>query len=131
MDIRKLSIDDAIKHANEKAKELREEGRSSPDPTHADVCHECARDHEQLAIWLEELKTARIRLQYIENTDPEIATKSEIAAMVLQSPAMMEIAGKITRALNATVDLVSEVAEATGNAMAALVENQIKREEEE
>lgn len=80
---------------------------------------------------LEEAKTAEIRLQYIENTDPEIATKSEIAAMVLQSPEMTEIATKITRAFDATVDLVREVMEAAGNAMAHLVESQIEKEEEE
>ena len=131
MDIRKLSIDDAIKHANEKAKELREEGRSSPDPTHASVCHECARDHEQLAVWLEEVQARGDLLQYIEDKDPEIATKSEIAAIILQSPEMTEIAGKITRVFNTTVDLVREVMEAAGNAMAHLVESQIEREEEE
>ena len=85
---------------------------------------------EDLKKILEEAKTSKIRLQYIENTDPEIATKSEIAAMVLQSPEMAEIAGKITRAFNATVDLVSEVMEAAGNALAHLVESQIEKEEE-
>ena len=88
-------------------------------------------DCEALKKILEESKTAKIRLQYIEDTDPEIATKSEIAAMVIQSPEMTAIAGKITQAFNATVDLVNEVMEAAGNAMAHLVESQIEREEEE
>lgn len=40
-----MKLDEAIKHCEEKAKELSGKG-----------CNECARDHEQLAEWLKELK---------------------------------------------------------------------------
>ncbi len=40
-----MSLDDAIKHAREKAKEL--------------GCTPCAKEHEQLAEWLQELKELR------------------------------------------------------------------------
>ena len=43
----RLTIDEAIQHAREKAEEQRKDN---------DTCIECAREHEQLAEWLEELK---------------------------------------------------------------------------
>jgi hypothetical protein len=86
---------------------------------------------EDLKKILEEAKTAEIRLQYIENQNPQLATESEVAAMILQSPEMTAIAEKITEAVEATFNFMSAVAEAAGNAMAQLVERRIKREEEE
>ena len=41
----KMSLEDAIKHAEDKAKEL--------------GCCECAEEHKQLAEWLKELKDLR------------------------------------------------------------------------
>lgn len=66
-----MTLDEAIKHCEEKAKELRTEAEqlrdigeviSSPkQPYNEPVknCLECAREHEQLAEWLKELKTLR------------------------------------------------------------------------
>lgn len=63
-----MTIDEAIKHCKEKAKELRTEAEqlrdigeviSSPkQPYNEPVkdCRECAKEHEQLAEWLKELK---------------------------------------------------------------------------
>lgn len=57
-----MTLDEAIKHCEEKAEALREEstiemnerfGNSKAD------CEECAREHEQLAKWLKELKEWR------------------------------------------------------------------------
>ena len=57
-----MTLEEAIKHCHEKAKELTEEstielnekfGNSRQD------CLECAKEHEQLAEWLEELKARR------------------------------------------------------------------------
>lgn len=70
-----MTIDEAIKHCEEKAKELKEEsehekqnqlnkvkmfnGHFPADYTKANSCLECAREHEQLAEWLKELKRYR------------------------------------------------------------------------
>ena len=66
-----MTLDEAIKHCKEKAKELRTEAEqlrdigeviSSPkQPYNEPVkdCLECANEHEQLAEWLEELKELR------------------------------------------------------------------------
>ena len=60
-----MTLDEAIKHAEEKAEELEstcalwkrladEEGLSMP--SDYEPCEECAEEHEQLAEWLKELK---------------------------------------------------------------------------
>ena len=68
-----LSIDEAIEHAREVAEEQRELFRLCPYPSQecngADICKclknkhdgciKCAKEHEQLAEWLEELKALR------------------------------------------------------------------------
>ena len=68
-----LSIDEAIAHAREVAEEQRELFRLCPYPSQecngADICKclknkhdgciKCAKEHEQLAEWLEELKAYR------------------------------------------------------------------------
>ena len=54
-----LTLDEAIKHCEEKAKELRERADVFDGITsEADVidCIECANEHEQLAEWLENYK---------------------------------------------------------------------------
>lgn len=55
-----MRLDEAIKHCKEKAKELsdkayREWGVSMTEEEAYD-CNECAREHEQLAKWLEDYK---------------------------------------------------------------------------
>lgn len=55
-----MTLDEAIKHCEEKAKELsnkayKEWGKSMTEEEAYD-CNECAREHEQLAEWLKELK---------------------------------------------------------------------------
>ena len=60
-----LSLDEAIKHAEEKAAELREysdvlsETSTTPKGKEISDCLECAEEHEQLAEWLKELKRYR------------------------------------------------------------------------
>ena len=59
-----MTLDEAIKHAEEKAKELRERSDVLSE-TPAKIsrgqeisdCLECAEEHEQLAEWLKELKS--------------------------------------------------------------------------
>ena len=58
-----MTLDEAIKHCEEKAKELSnkayaEWGKSMTEEEAYD-CNECAREHEQLAEWLKELKAYR------------------------------------------------------------------------
>lgn len=51
-----FDLDMAIQHCHEKAKELRVEAVLQ---AHNPDCEECAREHEQLAEWLTELKALR------------------------------------------------------------------------
>lgn len=65
---RTMTLDEAIKHAEEKAKELREQAEqlrdigeriSNPKQPYNEpvkACLDCAEEHEQLAEWLKELK---------------------------------------------------------------------------
>lgn len=56
-----LTLDEAIKHCEEKAKELREQVDTHKvvDAEEIGDCIECANEHEQLAGWLTELKKVR------------------------------------------------------------------------
>lgn len=61
-----MTIDDAIKHAEEVAKaneSWHEEYINTAFEQHALNCKKCAEDHRQLAEWLKELKNARILLE--------------------------------------------------------------------
>lgn len=58
-----MTLEEAIKHCEEKAKELSDKayaewGKSMTEEEAYD-CNECAREHEQLARWLRELKERR------------------------------------------------------------------------
>lgn len=57
-----MTIDEAITHASEVAKQKYTEGmlcHANPDDDLLDGCIDCAKEHEQLAEWLEELKVLR------------------------------------------------------------------------
>lgn len=67
-----MTIDEAIKHCKEKAEKYREliitkceDGREFYNP----VAEECAREHEQLAEWLTELKARREEAENDSRTD--------------------------------------------------------------
>lgn len=55
-----MTLDEAIKYNEEKAKELSnkayEQWGMTMTEEQAYACHECAREHEQLAKWLKELR---------------------------------------------------------------------------
>ena len=62
-----MTLDEAIKHCEEKAKEQREKATAiarakEPFYKYAE-CAECAKEHEQLAEWLKELKAYKERPQ--------------------------------------------------------------------
>lgn len=67
--VNKMTIDEAIRHAKEIADNSE--------------CTECAKDHEQLAVWLEELKKLREKSKWIpcserlpeKNTDVLVIAK--------------------------------------------------------
>ena len=64
-----MTIDEAIAHARKVANEKYTEGmlcHANPNDEELDGCIECAREHEQIAEWLEELKAYR---QYIDLTE--------------------------------------------------------------
>ncbi len=57
-----MTLDEAITHERKKATEIYTEAmlcHANPDDGKLDACIECAREHEQLADWLEELKKLR------------------------------------------------------------------------
>ena len=54
-----MTLDEAIEHARDKAKENRKDACFTSIPWHAKDCEKCAKEHEQLADWLEELKEYR------------------------------------------------------------------------
>lgn len=62
MDTGKMTLDEAIAHAREIASKKYAEGmlcHANPNDEELDKCIECAREHEQLAVWLEDLKKYR------------------------------------------------------------------------
>lgn len=61
----KMSIDEAILHARQIAKNNRRKIQHSPDEYKA--CKQCAEEHDQLADWLEELKAYRANEGMSEN----------------------------------------------------------------
>ena len=62
------SLDEAIAHAKEKAKDFRKFAeRIHYGGNDQAACLECAEDHEQLAVWLEELKDYREGKRTCEN----------------------------------------------------------------
>lgn len=67
------NLTEAIAHAKEKAKELREQAGFDTDNERYRMsesekadCIECASEHEQLAAWLTELKQYREVMEYIK-----------------------------------------------------------------
>ena len=61
----RMTIDEAIAHAREVAEEKYNDGflcHANPDDGKLDECVKCAQEHEQLAEWLEELKTYREKI---------------------------------------------------------------------
>ena len=68
-------LDEAIKHCHEKAEELVKEREKWLDCENDDIyrlrkahdCNACAKEHEQLAKWLEELKKWHTRVEESKN----------------------------------------------------------------
>lgn len=57
-----MTLDEAIKHCEEKAEELKKQAddfHTKMDGVNAVNCFKCAKEHEQLAEWLRELKARR------------------------------------------------------------------------
>lgn len=62
-----MTIDEAIKHYEEKAEEKRKDyERAVALNIPSEGCLECAREHEQLAEWLKELKKLRETMEMIK-----------------------------------------------------------------
>ena len=69
-----MTVDEAIAHAREVAKRNREQWKNCPadrrDIEHQ-TCEQCAKEHEQLAEWLEELKDYRDKNKMVVRVDVE------------------------------------------------------------
>ena len=85
-----MTIDEAIKHCEEKAEELEKQVKPyqcesineklyEVNKKEWDSCLECANEHRQLAQWLRELKTYR---ELLENADNII--KSEYGCVIIE-----------------------------------------------
>ena len=82
-----MTLDEAIKHCEEKAKEQKEKATAiarakEPFYKYAE-CAECAKDHEQLAEWLKELKYYREQKQKARN---QWALPKEVMDEMLATP---------------------------------------------
>lgn len=72
-----MKLEEAIKHAKDIATNKYNEGflcHANPDDEELDRCIKCAREHEQLAEWLEELKNLReykrkMKTQYLNDIE--------------------------------------------------------------
>ena len=79
-----MTLDEAIKHCEEKAKEQREKATSiarakEPFYKYAE-CAECAKEHEQLANWLKELKA------YKEIPQSDLISRSALKERIQLAP---------------------------------------------
>ena len=66
-----MTIDEAILHAREKAAYNNEKAKQFETVDNKNMCFECAKEHEQLAEWLEELKDYRDKNKIIMRIDVE------------------------------------------------------------
>ena len=116
-----MTLDEAIKYHSDKAEKLRKEQTRMAyignEPAWGEYT-ELADEHAQLTEWLEELKTARIRLHYIKQENPELAARCEVFADFAQSDMWKGLAEAIT----ATVNKISETLAETSRRIAETLE---------
>ena len=94
-----MTLDEAIKHCEEKAKEQKEKATAiarakEPFYKYAE-CAECAKDHEQLAEWLKELKAYKETPQVVLFADG--MTEEEKQKLIAEFKAVMDNADLISR----------------------------------
>lgn len=78
-----MTLDEAIKHCEEKAKEIRQVNDEMPsDCKLSKGLMECACEHEQLAEWLKELKDYREGTRTCENCKHELKSETEYPCLV-------------------------------------------------
>ena len=82
-----MTLEQAIQHCKDKAKELSDKAYAEVNKTmtedEAYECNECAKDHEQLALWLEELKARREADRWIPVSErlPESGNKAYLVTV--------------------------------------------------
>ena len=72
-----MTLDEAIKHCEEKAYRLTEGAMSALTESEANSCLKCASEHEQLAEWLKELKDYRDSKRTCENCKHERKSETD------------------------------------------------------
>ena len=87
-----MTLDEAIKHCEEKAKEQKKKATAiarakEPFYKYAE-CAECAKEHEQLASWLKELKALKERPQVVLFADG--MTEEEKQKLIAEFKAVMD-----------------------------------------
>lgn len=73
-----MTIDEAIKHAKEKAMEQRYYGNFEKNRLMYQNCMQCAKEHEQLAEWLEELKAYKEKEFDVLKQDGQLLYKNGV-----------------------------------------------------
>lgn len=80
-----MTLDEAIKHCKEKAKDLRQQADFIQVQEEMDDCYECAQEHEQLAGWLTELKERREADSFDPSTSPIARYITTLETMTAES----------------------------------------------
>ena len=113
-----MTLDEAIRHLQD----------ILGDPEHQWSCDACRQEHEELLEFLQELKTARIRLLYIEDQNPELATRSEMVAEFAQTAEWINLAERIGKTM---AEVSAKIAETIRTMGAVFAAHDIKQEEED
>ena len=112
-----MTLDEAIKHCEEKAKELSDkayaEWGKSMTEEEAYNCNECAREHEQLAEWLKELKALKEApkrdLISREALKKEISNNKKVAGRFIEGVIMLIDNAPSVEVDEMTQDLINKV----------------------
>lgn len=91
-----MTLDEAIKHCEEKAKEIRKANEEMPtDCKLSESLCECAEEHEQLAEWLKELKDYQEGSRTCENCKHELKPETDYPCSICRCnhPNMFEWKG--------------------------------------
>ena len=102
-----LTLEEAIQHCKDEAHVLFQHSAKHRNSTE-DSCYECAKEHEQLAQWLEELRTLREIVFDAER-------KGKMEALVEMRQKMKVNSAAILRLCNEIEDIVSEISKLSEN----------------
>ena len=78
-----MTLDEAIKHCEEQAEEQKKKGElADAYNLESESCYECAKEHEQLAEWLKELRDYREGKRTCENCKHQDKTELDFPCSI-------------------------------------------------